>query len=242
MCLPKGVQLQPKVYTNRDAIAVESIMADPNSHRPPDVQVVATSPMNQVVATLRTQQMPNRRPQMSPIVRQPVTVRPTGATIRQPVSAVRQPLRQSPSFVLTGIRQTHVPSTPKRYTATVQSPSSMSEFSRHVEPTTDLSKIYLSPSKLSAPLTVSEPKPTIPSTVPDDFLEDSSETTLSDVGTSETVGSVIEPATSPLNAILIHDDQSTRKSGRERKINRYRCDLNTGHYIVRIIMQVDHNS
>ena len=218
MCLPKGVQLQPKIYTNRDAlaIAVESIMANPNSHRPPDVQVVATSPMNQVVATLRTQQMPNRRPQMSPIVRQPVTVRPTVATIRQPVSAVRQPLRQSPSFVLT-----HVTSTPKRYTAaaTVQSPSSMSTFSRHVEPT-DLSKIFLSPSKLSAPLTVSEPKPTIPSTVPDDFLEDSSETTLSDVGTSETVVSGIELATSPLNAILINDDLSTRKSGRERKINR----------------------
>ena len=236
MCLPKGVQLQPKIYTNRDAlaIAVESIMANPNSHCPPDVQLVATSPMNQVVATLRTQQMPNRRPQMSPIVRQPVTVRPTVATIRQPVSAVRQPLRQSPSFVLTGIRQTHVTSTPKRYTAaaTVQSPSSMSTFSRHVEPT-DLSKIFLSPSKLSAPLTVSEPKPTIPSTVPDDFLEDSSETTLSDVGTSETVVSGIEPATSPLNAILINDDQSTRKSGRERKINRYRHDLNTGHHYVR---------
>jgi len=76
-----------------------------------------------------------------------------------------------------------------------------------------------SPIKLSEQLTISDPKPTIPSTVPDDFLDDSSfsEVTFGDNDAPTNDVSAATPAASGVGQI---DDLNTRRSGRERKLNR----------------------
>ena len=77
-----------------------------------------------------------------------------------------------------------------------------------------------SPVKLSEHLTISDPKPTIPSTVPDDFLDDSSFSEVTFGGENDAVtNDVSAPAATP-SATATLDDSATRKSGRERKVNR----------------------
>ena len=78
---------------------------------------------------------------------------------------------------------------------------------------------------LSEQLTVSDPKPTIPSTVPDDFLDDSSfsEATFGDNDASTNDILAAAPATTSTSTAAVSqmDDSNARRSGRERKINRF---------------------
>jgi hypothetical protein len=246
MFLPKGVQIQPKMAPARDALAIamasitdNSPQPDPKPVRTSDIQVVSMSPQPLVVATTRQQPKAvvlNRKPLPGVVGRQVQTV----GSVRLPQAVV---IGRQPQGVVASARQSHVivQQPPKTLTAARQQPQIMNRkpqvFATATAVTpirqpqatnqlpsitpdpTDSSiaisstpKMFASPTKLStASLTVSEPKPTFPSTVPDDFLEDSSY--------SEAASSDVSP--SPVPTRLQDEDlSSTRKSGRERKLNR----------------------
>ena len=246
MFLPKGVQIQPKAVPPRDALAIamasitdNSPQQEPKPIRTSDLQVVSMSPQPLVVATTRQQPQGvvlNRKAQPAVIGRQAQAV----GSVRLPHAVV---LARQPQAVITSARQSQVivRQQPKPVTTTRQQPQLINRKPQVIATAATVSpirqpqatqqlpsitsdptdsnmaisttkSIFTSPTKLStASLTVSEPKPTFPSTVPDDFLEDSS--------FSEAASSDVSPSPVPTR---LHDDDlaSTRRSGRERKINR----------------------
>jgi len=223
MFLPKGVQIQPKAAPVRDALAIamasitdSSPQQDPKPIRTSDLQVVSMSPQPLVVATTRQQPQAivlNRKPQ--PAVIGPASSRQSQVIVRQqpkPATAIRQ---QQPHLInrKPQVFATTASVSPIRQPQTTQQlPSITSDPTVSNIAITSTPTMFASPSKLSAAsLTVSEPKPTFPSTVPDDFLEDSS--------FSEAASSDVSP--SPVPTRLQDEDlASTRRSGRERKLNR----------------------
>jgi len=247
MFLPKGVQIQPKAAPVRDALAIamasitdSSPQQDPKPIRTSDLQVVSMSPQPLVVATTRQQPQAivlNRKPQPAVIGRPAQVVGNVrlqhAVVVGRPPQAITASSRQSQVIVrqqpkpVTAIRQqqphlinrkpqvfaTTASVSPIRQPQTTQQlPSITSDPTVSNIAITSTPTMFASPSKLSAAsLTVSEPKPTFPSTVPDDFLEDSS--------FSEAASSDVSP--SPVPTRLQDEDlASTRRSGRERKLNR----------------------
>ena len=200
MFLPKGVQIQPKIAPAKDTLALAvESIMDPIQMS--DVQVVPTSRQPQVVA---------RKPHL----------------VTTESRRVAMPVRQ-PHIVASPLRQPQKPKLIKPEIAIQRKPLPATSTPKTVVP--DRRPIIVSPVKLSEPLTVSEPRPTIPSTVPDDFLEDSSfsEITSSDMG----IGNKFVSASPAPN-----DDPSTRRSGRERKMNSFlnfinndTCTFSVGH-------------